>query len=297
MALAVRIDDIVRRVAEIFHASSVPMRLLKGAATAHLDHVDPSLRSYGDADILVPTRHYERAGQLLKRAGFERRSPEFTRGFDSRFAKSVTFITRDGFELDLHRTIVYGPFSVGIPEADLWKPGPSFDIGGASVEALEVNRRFLHACVHTAVGSATPRFTSLRDVVVLGSGAIAPDEIASIATRWRIEPVVVRAAELVRSYFGHELDWVGELLPVPASDFRLRCSLDERSPWAAATVGLLVTLPSWSDRAALARMLSASLRTPRERSLGSRACSFVSAGWRSAAGSTVARPRRELSLR
>ena len=122
MALAVRIDDVVRRVAEVFDASHVPMRLLKGAATAHLDHVDPARRSYGDADILVPTDRYELACDLLQRVGLQRRSPEFTRGFDSRFAKSVTFISGDGLEVDLHRTIVYGPFSVGIPEADLWEP-------------------------------------------------------------------------------------------------------------------------------------------------------------------------------
>jgi hypothetical protein len=126
---------------------------------------------------------------------------------------------------------------------------------------------------------------------------VDPDEIAAIATRWRIEPVVARAASLVRSHLGVELDWLHGLVPDRERDFRLRCSLDERAPWASATVGLLVTLPSWSERAALARMLSASLRTSRDRSFGSRVRSFVRAGWRSTAAPVLSRPRRELSLR
>src|SRR5262249_40989790 len=146
MALAVRIDDAVRNIAEIFGTAHLPMRVLKGAATAHPDHPNPALRSCGDADIPVPSRHPEHACELLHRYGFDRREPEFTPGFDRRFAKSVTFVSHDGLEIDLHRAIVYGPFSVGIDETDLWAPGPRFDVGDVSVEALEINRRFIHAC-------------------------------------------------------------------------------------------------------------------------------------------------------
>jgi hypothetical protein len=296
MALVVRIDDVVRRIAEIFGTARLPMRVLKGAATAHLDHANPALRSYGDADILVPSRHHEHACELLRRYGFVRREPEFTPGFDRRFAKSVTFVSHDGLEVDLHRAIVYGPFSVGIDEPDLWAPGPRFDLGGVSVEALDINRRFVHACIHSAVGSHAPRLTSLRDVVLIGSGAVDPDEIAAIAKRWRIEPVMERAAGLTRTYVGIELDWMRGLLPQSHRDFRLRCSLSEHAPWASATMGLLMTLPSWSDRAALARMLSVSLRNGRGESRGSRVRSLASATWRNTAEGFI-RPRRELSLR
>jgi hypothetical protein len=295
MGLAVRIDDLVRIIARDFADAGLQLRLLKGAATARLDHPDPALRSYGDADLLVATREYDAACKVLCAAGFERRSPEFTPGFDRRFAKSVTFVSRDGLEVDLHRTIVYGPFSVGIPETELWCPGPVMDIGGTPVEALEINRRFVHACIHTAVGSREPRLTSLRDVAVIGAGSIDPDQIVSIATRWRIEPVIARAASLVRTHLGVELDWLSHLQTRP-QDFRMRCSLDERAPWASATIGLLVTLPSWSDRAALARMLSTSLRTYGERSVTTRVRSFARASWRNAAPPVFARSREELAL-
>ncbi len=295
MALAVRIDDLVRTIATAFAEAGLRMRLLKGAATAHLDYVDPALRSYGDADLLVETRHYESACDVLRALGFTRRSPEFTPGFDSRFAKSVTFVSSDGLEIDLHRTIVYGPFSVGIPERELWCRGPLLDIGGTAVEALEIHRRFVHACVHTAVGNRAPRLTSLRDIAMIGAGGIDPDEIVSIAMRWDLEPVIARAASLVRAHLGVELDWLSHLRSRDR-DFRMRCSLDEHAPWASATIGLLVALPSWSDRAALARMLSASLRTYGERSVGTRVRSFVSASWRSAAPPALAKTRKELAL-
>jgi hypothetical protein len=295
MALAVRIDGLVRAIARNFADASLQLRLLKGAATARLDHADPALRSYGDADLLVATRDYEAACRALRGAGFQRRSPEFTPGFDSRFAKSVTFVSLDGLEIDLHRTIVYGPFSVGIPETDLWCPGPVMDIGGTPVEALETNRRFLHACVHTAVGAPEPRLTSLRDVALIAAGSIDPDEIVSLAMRWKIEPVVARAASLVRAHLGVELDWLSQLR-APRRDFRMRCSLDEGASWASATIGLLVALPSWSDRAALARMLSTSLRTNGERSVPARVRSFVRASWRNVAPAVLANSREEFAL-
>jgi hypothetical protein len=295
MALAVRIDALVRAIARNFAGASVQLRLLKGAATARLDHGDPALRSYGDADLLVASREYEAACKVLRTAGFQRRSPEFTPGFDRRFAKSVTFVSHDGLEIDLHRTIVYGPFSVGIRETELWCPGPVVDIGGTPVEALEINRRFVHACVHTAVGTPEPRLTSLRDVAVIAAGPIDPAEIVSLAMRWQIEPVMARAASLLRTRLGVELDWLSHLVR-PHRAFRMRCSLDERASWASATIGLLVALPSWSDRAALARMLSTSLRTNGERSVTTRVRSFVHASWRNAAPPILAKSREEFAL-
>jgi hypothetical protein len=297
MALAIRIDDLVRRVARAFDKADIPMRVLKGPASARLDHAEPSLRSYGDADVLVPGRTYEMAGEILRGEGFARRTSEFTPGFDRRFAKAVTYVSSDGLEIDLHRSIVYGPFSVGISEAELWRPGTLLDFGGTSVETFDITRRFLHACVHAALGSSVPRLTALRDVAMIGSRAVDPDAVTSIAACWRIEPVVARAAALVNDYLGVDLDWLPRPAPRRSRDFRLRCSVDDRSPWSSATVGLLVTLPRWSDRLALARMLSSSLRTDTRRPVRARVRSFASAGWRNVAPRAAVRPRAELSLR
>jgi hypothetical protein len=276
MALVVRIDDVVRRLVDALRDARVPTRILKGPATARLDYGEPSLRSYGDADVLVPTREYERATAVLGAEGFVRRTPELTPGFDRRFAKAVTFSSKDGLEVDLHRTLVYGPFSVGIAEADLWSSGVPVDFGGTIVNALDVHSRFVHACIHAATG-AHPRFTSLRDVAVIGA-RVDGAAVLSLAARWRVEPLVARAATLVRSRLGVEFAWLsGGEAP---GDYRVRCSVD-RDSWASATLGLLVALPSWSDRRELAKMLSSSVRSRGLRSLPGHMRSVARVGFRS----------------
>ena len=290
MALAVRIDDVVRRLARAFQLADVPMRVLKGPASARLDYIEPSLRSYGDADLLVPTCRHARAIEVLEAEGFGRRTPELTPGFDRRFAKAVTFTSEDGLEVDLHRTLVYGPFAVGIAEADLWCPGTEVDFGGTTVEALDTDRRFVHACIHAA-GGGRVRFTPLRDIVVIGS-AVDPDAVLALASRWRVEPLLARAASLVRSHLGVDVDWMPRDDAAGRRDFRVRCSVDGET-WTSATLGLFVALPSWSDRRDLARMLSSSVRHRGLRSMPSQVRSMARAGLR-ASVPAASHARREL---
>ena len=62
MAVAVRLEDELLEVTARLEAADMIVVVVKGAATAHLDYQDPSLRQFGDVDLLVrPSTSHERA--------------------------------------------------------------------------------------------------------------------------------------------------------------------------------------------------------------------------------------------
>ena len=98
------------RTVQRLDSVGIPVRVLKGTASSHLDYPDPALRTYGDVDLLVPGDHYEQAVRLLVSDGAHRRYPEPRTGFDRRFGKGCSLRTPDGLEVDLHRTFTMGPY-------------------------------------------------------------------------------------------------------------------------------------------------------------------------------------------
>lgn len=117
-------------VVELLARSAVETRVLKGAAVAHLDYPDPALRSFVDLDILVRAEDFDRAVQVLVGAGFVRRLEQPRPGFDRRFDKGTTLVAPVGYELDLHRTFVLGPWGLRVDLDDLWDGGQEVVVGG-----------------------------------------------------------------------------------------------------------------------------------------------------------------------
>ena len=65
-ALMTALAEIVRA----FAAANLPLRVLKGAALAHLVYAEPGHRPMSDLDLLVPPADLKRAGELLADLGF-----------------------------------------------------------------------------------------------------------------------------------------------------------------------------------------------------------------------------------
>ena len=110
-------------------AEGIDFVVLKGPALAHTRYRDPSLRLFADLDLLV------RSGQVDRRlappsAEPARRPPPSCpscgHGFDDRFGKEVMLRTPatadapDGFEIDLHRTLIAGALGLTIPLDELF---------------------------------------------------------------------------------------------------------------------------------------------------------------------------------
>lgn len=217
LALALRLEATLLRVTELLATRGVGTRVLKGLAVAHLDYPDPALRCSADVDLLVRSEQLEMALEAMQAAGWTRDLPERRPGFDHRFGKEVTLYTERGVEIDVHRTLALGPFGLTIELDDLWEEPTPYDVGGATLEALSPQGRFLHACYTTAIGDRVPRLVTMRDLaqLLLVTGV---DWRAAVrmAAHWRGEAVVAAALDTCGRVLGvdHEaIDWARQRVP------------------------------------------------------------------------------------
>lgn len=261
MCTAVLLERDLLDTVHLLGDAGIPCRVLKGSAVAHLDYDDPSLRSFGDLDLLVPPEHFDRAVELVAGRGDRRQFLSPRPDFDRRFSKGTSFITSSGRDLDLHRTFVSGPFGLTVELPDLFASASPFSLGGESVLALGPEERFLHACFHAALGDIPPRLVALRDVaqILLHTPLSVPD-VQERCRRWRAEPVVARAVSLAWQSL-RIADVVA--LSVWASRYRLdagqrraiRVYTDEHTTYPAQAATALWAIPRFSDRAAYLRAL------------------------------------------
>lgn len=195
----VRERELIHIVGQLTQAG-IDHRVLKGPAVAHLDYEDPALRSFVDVDLLVQAEQWDDAMRALQRSGWQRQFGEPRPGFDRRFVKAMAMTRPAGkTELDLHRTLVLGPFGLTVALRDLWSGFEPLRLtdDGLELRALRREVRFLHACFHAALGDLPARLVPLRDVAQIAlSEALDLDCVIELTRSWRAEAVVARAALL-----------------------------------------------------------------------------------------------------
>jgi len=206
MLWALTLERRLLGLAAEFRAAGIDHVVLKGPAVAHSFYPDPSWRGFGDLDLLVKTADWRAACRLLEDLGFRRELPEPRPGFDERFGKAATHRGGDGCEIDLHRTLVLGPFGLWIDPDELFERTVEFRLGGESLRRLEDTVAFLHACVHASLGWWPPLLTPVRDVAqVANRGAVDWTDAADLAGRWRLGVVVRHALKLASEQLGVEI--------------------------------------------------------------------------------------------
>lgn len=187
--------------------AGVACRVLKGQAWAHTVYPDPSWRGAGDIDLLVHSDDWYHAIEVLRISGAVRTWPELRPGFDRRFGKDATLIGPGGWQLDLHRTLVVGPFGLWIDEDDLFVRPVLFSVGGVTMATLNHEASFLHACYNAALADDPPKLIAVRDVCQMASAvALEPTAVVEMARRWRAPAVIVRALALAAELLG-EILW------------------------------------------------------------------------------------------
>jgi hypothetical protein len=249
-------------VADQLASAGVEFRVLKGSACASLDYADPSLRSFGDVDLLVAPDSFDSAVKALVAAGYRRRFAEPRPGFDRRFSKGASFVTDDEFEIDLHRTFVMGPFGLQIDLDDLWRTSTPFEIGGRKLQALGNEERFMHACFHAALGQSEPRLVPMRDVAeMLLFGSLDMAKVHDLMARWKAEPVVARAVRLtwkhlkLADYVALSV-WAARYQPDERARRALAVYTSRHSSYAAKSLQALRAIPRLRDKAAFVRALT-----------------------------------------
>lgn len=259
MGICVRLESDMLVVTEILRDVGVDSLVLKGPSFAHLDYPDPSLRFFGDIDLLVRSDAWDLAADVLSAHGYVRRFPQVRRSFDRRFGKGASFMGPSGREIDLHRTFVSGPFGLTVELDDLWSRTEPFTVGDSGLRALDVDHRFLHACYHAAIGKRVPQLVPLRDLAgMLGrrDRPVDVDRVRSVAARWRGEAVLARAVTSAWDLFdlpGTELSrWAATYHPTADEQRSLRTYLDPRMGYAARSFVALRAVPGARARFAFA---------------------------------------------
>lgn len=295
MTLCLRLERLLLDVASLLERAGIGHRVLKGPAFAHLDHPDPSLRSFVDVDLLVRSEQFDDAARALQDAGLTRRFPEPRPGFDRQVGKGGSFTTPQGLAVDLHRTLVFGPFGLTIHLDDLWSTPTAFPLGGRHLLAPNAEARLLHACLHAVLGDVPPRLAPLRDVAVLSTGG-DPGAAAEMATRWRVAAVVQEAHASVKRVLGADAPrlgaWAAELRPTPLERRLLGLCLNPRASYATKTLASVVVAPGFATKLTMLRALA----MPERAYLGARHGSHRErwgAGWRQIARSGRARRARQ----
>ncbi|MCC5947007.1 MAG: nucleotidyltransferase family protein [Nitriliruptoraceae bacterium] len=193
------LERLLLQTAEVLDTAGVRVVVLKGPAHAHLCYPDPSLRHFGDIDLLVPSAQLATARAALEHAlGMTRQDPELRRGFDARYGKSITLKAPAG-DIDLHRTLVFGTFAFAIDEAVLFRDTSSFTLAGRRFEALCPEARLLHIAYHAGLGDRRPRGSSLRDLAQQWlTGDHDPAAVRELAVQWRSEAVLAHGLTRLR---------------------------------------------------------------------------------------------------
>jgi hypothetical protein len=213
-------------VVEALEDAGVSCRVLKGPAWAHSVYPDPSWRGFGDVDLLVRGDDWYRVIDVLQAEGYRRTLPELRPGFDRRFGKDATLVARSGWQVDLHRRLVFGPFGLWADEGDLFARPIALSIGGVTMATLNEEASFLHACYNAALADDPPRLIAVRDVCQVAlAGSPEPSMVEEMARRWRAPAVIARALTLVADLLGQEL-W---RLPIAAPFVTHRATVRERA--------------------------------------------------------------------
>ena len=221
-----RLERELLSTVSLLDREGVTYRVLKGPAWAHSVYPDPSWRGSGDVDLLLAADDWYDALEIFGAAGARRSVPELAAGFDRRFGKEATLVSASGWEIDLHRTLVVGPFGLWIDPEDLFGPSATITLRDYDLPVFGPDVAFLHACYNAALGDDPPRLIAVRDVYQqILSEQLDPERVAVMAQRWRGEAVVARALWLTRDVLGVDL---GDR-PVAAAFAGRRPSLKERA--------------------------------------------------------------------
>lgn len=239
-------------LSEALEKAGVQMILLKGSALAHTVYPDASWRPFADLDFLVRGNDFQLATEVLADMGFHRSLPEPRARFDVRFGKAAELAGPAGLMVDLHRTLVVGPFGLWIDLDELFTGTAPLNVGGRLLHRLDDESLFLHACIHASLGWWPPLLMPVRDVAQVASfGDVDWDLVAARTRRWRLAAVVRHALTTASDFLGASFPQEAKALKAIPSRRSERRALDayitnkrQRGGTAISTIRAIPGLPA-----------------------------------------------------
>lgn len=262
MAEVLVLEDALLAALDGLSAASIDTLVLKGSALAHLLGPDPSERTFGDTDLLVPGDALPDAAAVLERLGARRVQPGVSPTYERRFAKSVTLRWRSDTELDLHRTLAPGPYGLMVDADAVFRHTTAFELAGREVATATVELHLVHGALHVALGDVEPRLGNVRDVALLLRHDLDLDLVMRTVESWGCaHPVALglRAAGAIGAGDHPLLDWADSRRPT-RRDRRLIESYRDRSGRFRRQSLASLRVLSWPDRIAFLRSFASARR-------------------------------------
>jgi hypothetical protein len=256
---SLKLERALLETVEALRAVGVQPIVLKGQALSYTAYDDPTEREAGDVDLLVIDGIGD-AARALTSLGLTRVLPELRQGFDDRFGKEVMLVRSDGFEVDLHRTLVLGPAGFTVNTAALAAGAETFEIGGQPLRALSPEHALLHACLVAAYADDPPRLVTLRDIAqLLLVRGVDVDIVLSTAKAWTVVAAlaagVQRAWAELRLEMAHPLvEFASAYIPTPRERLIERSYHGPARSYTSQAASMFV-LPTMGDRFEYARAL------------------------------------------
>jgi hypothetical protein len=184
-----RLDDLAVRVCALLEANGVPHVLIKGPTTTAWLY--PEGRRYSDVDVLVPVSQHARAAVALTRSGL---ATQRSGRVGEQAPHSLVLHSREGFEIDLHRSLPSVPVRPGDGVWDaLHEHVTALQLDLGVVKALDVPGRCLVLALH-AVHAGREEAAPIEDLRRARAAAETADWIAAEALAEQLQ-----AGDLLRA--------------------------------------------------------------------------------------------------
>lgn len=251
-ALSVRLERALLDVVDRLDANGISSAVLKGLATSHLDHRDPSRRQFGDIDLLVDPADLGRAQAVLAEGGWRQTVP--LPRYRERFEHALTMGGVGIAELDLHHRLAPRALGLRVPTSELLAQSEVFWIAERPLTALDRTGRLVHAAVHAVASRGRFRkLSSLADVLLLSrADETEPEAVLMRCEAWRLRPLVEAGIRLAHAdaQVGLPDAWSEAMaMPLVRRDRLIeRAYLGERRHLGWEEMAHLRALRSWGDR-------------------------------------------------
>lgn len=127
----------------VFESEGIEALVLKGPAVGVVAYGDPSLRPFGDIDILVRADRLLSAVSLMESVGYKVANGE------SDTSNHVT-LTNDPTHVELHYTLFESRHRIGLDDGDLWRDVRNLPCLDGTISVLSPWHLFLFLCAHGA---------------------------------------------------------------------------------------------------------------------------------------------------
>jgi len=241
----VLIEALLVRLADRLAPTGVRWRVTKGAAVAHLDYPEPTLRNFADIDLVVHADDWE---AILDAVPVDRSGRTRALAFAHRFGKGATAMV-DGMEIDLHLRFALGRFATRNRLAECFDTAEPFELAGRTISALTAEFRLLHACHHAVLGGEA-ELRAFRDVAQMALTSPAAMERAwDVARSWGVEAVVAAAVteawRRLRLPMSHPVALAAEGIVIHGADRRALEVFARRASFRRQALTSLGALPLW----------------------------------------------------